>query len=177
MEYLLGLTALLLILSFLLKCSFLPRLWVAVFSVLMGTAVLLAIPWITRQSQAGFEAWVSSPNLMLDAAVCIVLEVVLMTVFCFSRPSGRLRRLAFYPGLPAIPAACAVWGRVLFSYPGLNFTRFAWIAALATVAIAYAACRLIRRLVPEEDLRLESLFIVNMFLLLMTVAATGAITF
>ncbi len=177
MDVLLTLVALLSLLSFLLKCSFFPRGWTAVAALALALAVRLAIPWLVRQPAGLVADWTSTPGRMLDGAVCIVLEAVLMMAFCFGRPSGRLRLLSLYPGLLVFPAACWGWDQLLFARPGIHFDRFAWIAALVTLAVAFGGSRLLARLVPDEATRLEGLFLINLFLLLLCVAATGAITF
>ena len=177
MTVLLTLVALLSLLSFLLKCSFFPRGWTAVAALALALAVRLAIPWLVRQPAGLVADWTSTPGRMLDGAVCIVLEALLMGAFCFTRPAGRWKALRFYPGLLAFPAVCWIWAQGLFSSPGLNFGRFGLVAALVTLAVAGGGGQLLRRLLPEEDLRVEGLFLVNLFLILLTVAATGAITF
>ena len=177
MDVLLTLVALLSLLSFLLKCSFFPRGWTAVAALALALAVRLAIPWLVRQPAGLVADWTSTPGRMLDGAVCIVLEAVLMMAFCFGRPSGRLRLLSLYPGLLAFPASCWGWDQLLFARPGIHFDRFAWIAALVTLAVAFGGSWLLARLVPDEATRLEGLFLINLFLLLLCVAATGAITF
>jgi len=177
MEILVALIALLLALSFLLKGAFLPRWGVVTAGLLMAVGVRLVIPWLAGQPASTVNGWITAPDRMLDAAVCIVLEVVLMTAFCFTRPTGRFRFLRWYPGLLAFPAVCWAWSQLLFSRPGINFSCFAALAALCTLAVALVGPWLLRRLLPDEESRLEGLFLVNLFLLLLTVAATGAITF
>ncbi len=203
MEILITLIALLLILSFLIKGSFLPRWGVVAVSLLLAVAVRLVIPWLAGQPAATVNGWISAPDRMLDGAVCVVLEVVLMMTFCFAWParssvsltpllwfSSRslknargsenhplLRSLLYYPGVLAFPAVCWAWSQLLFSRPGIDFTRFAWLAAFCTLFVALGGSWVVRRFLPEEDVRLEGLFLVNLFLLLLTVAATGAITF
>lgn len=177
MEILFPLIAVLVLLSFLFKGSFLPRWETAAVSLALAVFVWLAIPWLTRQTAGTIEQWTSDPSRVLDGAVCLVLEVAVMILFCFTAPTGRLRFLRFIPGLLAFPAIVWGWSLVLFSLPGLDFGRLAWVAALATLAVALGGTALIRRLVPDEPSRLEGLFLVNLFLLLLTIAATGAITF
>lgn len=174
MEILIALIALLLVLSFLLKCSFLPRWGRVAAAVLLAVFVRLVIPWLANQPATTVNGWITAPDRMLDGAVCIVLEVVLMTAFCFSWCTRIMR---WYPGLLAFPAVCWAWSQVLFARPGMDFTRFAWVAALVTLVVALGGPWLLRRLLPEEEIRLEGLFLVNLFLLLLTIAATGAITF
>ncbi len=177
MEILFPLIAVLVLLSFLFKGSFLPRWETAAVSLALAVFVWLAIPWLTRQTAGTIEPWTSDPSRVLDGAVCLVLEVAVMILFCFTAPTGRLRFLRFIPGLLAFPAVVWGWSLVLFSRPGLDFGRLAWVAALVTLAVALGGTALIRRLVPDEPSRLEGLFLVNLFLLLLTIAATGAITF
>jgi Ca2+/Na+ antiporter len=177
MEILFPLIAVLVLLGFLFKGSFLPRWEAADVSLALAVFVWLAIPWLTRQTACTIEQWTSDPSRVLDGAVCLVLEVAVMILFCFTAPTGRLRFLRFIPGLLAFPAVVWVWSQVLFSRPGLDFGRLAWVAALATLAVALGGTALIRRLVPDEPSRLEGLFLINLFLLLLTIAATGAITF
>ena len=145
MDLLLALIALLTLLSFLLKSSFLPRPGAVVAALGLALAVGLAIPWLTRQSAATVVSWTSAPDRMLDAAV--------------------------------FPACCWAWAQLLCSRPGLDFGRLAWIAALVTGIVAFAGIGLLRKFIPEEETRLEGLFLINLFLLLLTIAATGAITF
>ncbi|MBR1538379.1 MAG: hypothetical protein IJ636_02615 [Bacteroidales bacterium] len=177
MNSLIAVIALLLLLSFLLKASFLPRIWALASALLMGVVVWLAIPWLTRQSPNDVASWTAEPERLQDIAVCIVLEALLMGTFCFTRPAGRWKALRFYPGLLAFPAVCWIWAQGLFSSPGLDFGRFGLVAALVTLAVAGGGGQLLRRLLPDEELRVEGLFLVNLFLILLTVAATGAITF
>lgn len=177
METLFTLITLLLVLSFVFKGTFLPHWGRVSACVLLALFVRLAIPWLASQPAAAVNSWFTAPDKLLDAAVCIVLEVALMWAFCFSRPAGRFRLLRGYPGLPAFPAVCQAWSLVLFSRPGIDFTRFAWTASFATLAVALGASWMLRKLLPEEEVRLEGLFLINLFLLLATVAVTGAITF
>ncbi len=177
MEILFPLIAVLALLSFLFKGSFFPRWEAAAVSLILAVVVWLAIPWLTRQTAGTIEQWTSDPSRVLDGAVCLVLEVAVMILFCFTAPTGRLRFLRFIPGLLAFPAVIWGWSLVLFFLPGLDFGRLAWVAALVTLAVALGGTALIRRLVPDEPSRLEGLFLINLFLLLLTIAATGAITF
>ena len=177
MKTLLTLIAMLSLLSFLLKGSFHPRWGVALAAFALALVAGLSVPWLIRQSPAAFTAWTSSPRHLLDGAVCVVLEVLIMAAFCFSRVAGCWRILRFYPGLLAFPAVVWTWAQVLYARPGVNFSLLAWLAAAFTLAVAWGGPVLLRRLLPDESSRLEALFLINLFLLLLTVAATGAITF
>lgn len=177
MTVLFSLIALLSLLSFLLKTSFFPRGGTATASFVLAFCVFTLIPWLTRQPADMLADWVSSPGRVRDGTVCIVLEALLMTAFCFARPSGRLPWLKYYPGLLAIPFTCLGWAQFLFSHPGLDFGRFAWTAALITLSAAFCFSRLLYRLVPEQEPRLEGLFLINLFLLLLAIVATGAINY
>ena len=177
MTIILTLTALLTILSFCLKCSFYSWKGALAAAVALGIAVYFALGWLTRQSAGAIAAWTTDGGKMLDAAVCIVLEAVIMTGFCFSRPAGKLRWLLPYPGVLAAASASLLWIQLPLSRPGLDFGSFTLWSAAASAAAAFLLPWLTRLLLPDEESRLESLFIINVFLILSTVAATGAITF
>lgn len=177
MEILTALIALLLVLSFLLKSSFLPRWGVVAACLLMAATVRCVIPALAGLPASTVNGWITAPDRMLDGAVLLVWEVAWMIAFCFARPGGRFRFLQVYPGLLAFPAVCWAWSQLLYSRPGIDFTRFAWIAALVTLIATLGGSWALRRFLPEEDIRLEGLFLVNFFLLLLAIAATGAITF
>ena len=95
MEILFPLIAVLVLLSFLFKGSFLPRWEAAAVSLALAVFVWLAIPWLTRQTAGTIEQWTSDPSRVLDGAVCLVLEVAVMILFCFTAPAGRFRFLRF----------------------------------------------------------------------------------
>ncbi len=177
MEILFALITVLLLLSFLLKSTFLPRWGVGVAALLMALTVRLVIPFLASQPAETVNGWIFSPDRVLDIAVCIVLEALLMMAFCFSRTLSRFRFLRWYPGLLAFPAVCWAWGQLLYSSAGIHFTRFAIWAALGTLVVILGGSWGLRRLLPEEDIRLEGLFLIQLFLLLLTIAATGVITF
>ena len=177
MKTLLTLIALMSLLSFLLKGSFHSRWGVALAAFALTLAAGLSVPWLIRQSPAAFTAWTSSPEHLFDGAVCVVLEVLVMGVFCFGRVAKRWHFLRLYPGLLAFPTVIWLWAQALYARPGVNFSLFAWLAAGVTLAAAWGGPMLLRCLLPDESSRLEALFLINLFLLLLAVAATGAITF
>ena len=177
MEILLVMAAVLSLLGFILKSSFYPRWGAFAASLILAAFIMAAVPWLTRQSSSSFSTWSLNPDLILNGAVCIVVEVIIMTAFCYGRTAGRLRLLYYYPGLLAFPAAAWLLSQLLFSRPGIDFKRFAWIAAVSVMILSLGGGRLAKRFIPEEDVRLESLFLIEMFLLLLAIAAAGAITF
>ena len=176
MELLVLLIVLLLLLGQWLKCSFLSRRESAASALATACFVRMGIPWLTTRSAAGISAWLTGAAGMGDWTLLVVGEAALAAVFCFSRPSQRLKPLRLYPVLLAAPALCLLWAQWLFSRPGINFTRFARWAALLSALWVYGGSRLVRRLLPEESARLEALFLTAFFLVLLTVAAAGALT-
>ena len=108
------------------------------------------------------------------AALALALAVRLAIPWLVRQPAGLVADWTSTPGRMLDGAVCI---QLLFARPGIHFDRFAWIAALVTLAVAFGGSRLLARLVSEEATRLEGLFLINLFLLLLCVAATGAITF
>lgn len=184
MEYVIHLLALFITLSFLLKVGFYPRrgIWAAA----AGCALFagLVTPWVTEQSKSAVAAFLASRPQMFDLSVCVTLEASAMVAFCFDCfPEMRTRNTAFrqavtlflklYPGLLIGGVIGYALALLLFTFPGLNFGTLPWIAAAVTFLTVCAGSRLLRYAIGDKPLRLEVLFIANIFMVLLSIIATG----
>lgn len=176
MEILFALITLSLLLGFFLKISFYTRRGVAAVALAAGCLVRLALPWLMTLSGSEVESWLAGAAGMGEWSVVVVVGALLSAAFCFTHPSGRFRPLFYYPGLSALLAICLAWAQLPFGRPGIDFARFTYLATAVTPLLIYGGGRLMRRLLPGEDERLEGLFITDILLILLTVAATGALT-
>ena len=84
------------------------------------------------------------------------------------RPSSRRGQLlalalAAYPGLLLFPVLFYLQSTLLFALPGVSFSLLAFLLALASALAVYGLGRALRWLVPEEELRLEVFFLVQLF--------------
>ncbi|WP_455601086.1 hypothetical protein [Bacteroides rodentium] len=184
MEYVIHLLALFIALNFLLKVGFYPR-W-GMWTVAAGCAFFawLVTPWMTEQSKTVMASFFASRPQMLNLSVCVTLEAAVMITFCFDCfAEMRTRNTAFkqaitlflklYPGILIGGVICYVLALLLFTFPGIDFGNLSWIAAGVTFLTVCAGSLLLRHAIGDKPLRLEVLFIVNIFIVILSIIATG----
>ncbi|MCS2442048.1 hypothetical protein NXX09_16625 [Bacteroides uniformis] len=117
-------------------------------------------------------------------SVCVTLEAAVMITFCFDCfAEMRTRNTAFkqavtlflklYPGILIGGVICYVLALLLFTFPGIDFGSLSWIAAGVTFFAVCAGSLLLRHAIGDKPLRLEVLFIVNIFIVILSIIATG----
>lgn len=183
MEYVIHLLALFIALNFLLKVGFYPR-W-GMWTVAAGCAFCVAGDSMddgTVQDRGGI--FFASRPQMLNLSVCVTLEAAVMITFCFDCfAEMRTRNTAFkqavtlflklYPGILIGGVICYVLALLLFTFPGIDFGSLSWIAAGVTFFAVCAGSLLLRHAIGDKPLRLEVLFIVNIFIVILSIIATG----
>ena len=180
MNYIIPVLILFILLNTALKISF-WRWWKAlVFAAVAGGFVLLAGPYAADQSKTELASWMQNTDIMQNVAVLITLESVLFFGFAFLRlrtvfgaPVKRyaMHLLNAYPGLLLYPALFYLLANLFFALPGIGFDGVARTLAISVFVGLPLLSWALSKLVPEEELRLEILFIVNLF-----VCITGLIT-
>lgn len=173
----------LLLASLLLKMTFFSSR--AVAAVVVCTALVTGFSWplaITR-SRMQIADWLSNPDLMADTAVLLFVEVALQIAFCIrhafpERQDGnRISRwlylgLKSFPGLLYLVVFFSIQVQLIFMLPGVSFPLVSWSLAAAVSVFIVLGIWAMRRLVPEEELRLELLFLANAVIAALGVIAT-----
>ncbi len=170
-------------LSFLLKLS--DQGWTgrAVSCAVAALFVILACDTASTQSKTQISDWLGRPDLMLDTSVWLTVDVVFQICYCIlgakalGESLSRKERVAlavcrYVPGILIFPVLFATLTALLFAFTGVEFGTVAWglaVAVLVTVPLLAAG---IRRLVPESDIRLEMLFMVNVIIAALGIVAT-----
>lgn len=184
MEYIVYLLVLFVSGSFLLKVSFYP-LWGKVAVAVAGALFMgLVTPWITELPPTWMTRFITYRPQLLDLSVCITLEAAIMIGFCFSRVAASFRTeslfarsgrflLLCYPGLLVGGSGCFLLSKILYSVPGINFQTLPWMASGAALLVVGCGAEGGKRLMPGQSLRLELLFVVNLFVLILTIILTG----
>ncbi|MBD5323544.1 MAG: hypothetical protein HDS02_01725 [Bacteroides sp.] len=170
--------------GFLLKLACARPLVMVAVGVVCALFVGLAWPWAADRSRAQIADWLSRPDLMRDTSVLLCLDVAVSMAYCIMAASLRsgskvkkstlaaYRLLRLYPGLTVFMVLFFLLVAAIFSFPGCEFSTVAWILA-AVVAVAVPALSLgMRWLVPEKELRLEIMFLLNMFIAMLAVVTT-----
>lgn len=184
MEYIIYLLALFITGGFLLKASFYP-LWGKVAVAVVGALFMgLITPWITELPPTWTTRFFTLRPSLLNLSVCITLESAIMIGFCFSRVATSHREetlfahvgrvlLFCYPGVLMGGVGCFLLSKMLYAVPGINFQTLPWIAAGIALLVIGSGSEGVKRLFPEQSLRLELLFLVNLFILILTIILTG----
>ncbi|HPX59810.1 MAG TPA: hypothetical protein PLL02_05200 [Bacteroidales bacterium] len=181
MEYIISVLILFILLNVLLKLSFWRWWQVALFSALLGLFVLLVTTYAAEQSKAEITAWLSTPAIMQNVAVLITLETVVFVGFAFMRLRQTLGTkvkkylmlpLNVYPGLLLLPVLYFVLAQLFYALPGVSFNTISYGLAIAVFILFPLLSWGFTKLLPEEDLRLEILFIVNLIVCMIGLITT-----
>ncbi len=170
--------------SLLLKLTYLPIWGRLLICALLACFVGASWTFAVNQSKTQIASWIQNPELMLDMAVLLTIDAFLQITFCVTSAerivgekmskSGKITRgiTLWIPGILIFPVLLAVLVEVIFSFPGIDFKAIAWSLAGATLLIGVAMPWLIKWVLPENDLRLELIFMVNAMICLLGVIAT-----
>ncbi len=184
MEYVIHILAVFITISFLLKAGFYSHWGIWTAAICSALFVWFITPWMTEQSKTTMAAFFASRSKMLNLSVYVTLEAAVMIAFCFDCFAAVRTRNTFfkqvmtfvlklYPGLLIAGVLCYALALLLFSFPGIDFGSLSWIAAIATLLTVYGGARLLYHIIGEESVRLEVLFIVNIFIVILSIIATG----
>lgn len=170
--------------NYLLKQSY-RKLYSVIFSAVVCSA-FVGFMWryAIEQSKSQISIWLSDSALMLDIAVILTLEVVIQMSFCvlsaYIQTAGKIklvtlwtyRFLRWFPGVLIFPTLFSMLVSVLFALPGVSFTLISWSLAAAVLVIIPLGSIFLRWLLPEKEIRLELLFLINALIAILGVIAT-----
>ena len=177
MQLLFTLIAILLIFSFVLKAALIPRKsWVALVA-FAALALWFAFPWLTSLPRSTVTGVFSDSKILADVSAAVVTEAILMILFCFLRAGERAAWTLWIPEILAIPSLCLLSVLTLYALPGVDFTLFRIGVTITAIIVTAGGILLIKAISRRNSEPLEALFLVNLFILLLTVAAAGAFTF
>lgn len=141
-------------------------------------------PVAIDQSMTQISDWLADSALMLDIAVVLTAEVALNIAFCLLAVhvsnSGPLkprtvrlyRLLRWFPGILIYPVLFSLLVSAVFAMPGVSFPLVSWgLAAIVAIVIPTGTFAL-KKLLPEKDIRLEVLFLLNAFIAVLGIVAT-----
>lgn len=170
--------------NFLLKQTFWEMKAVIFMTVSLALFAGLMWPYAIEQSGAQLAAWLGDRNLMLDTAIALTLEVSLQMAFCLLsvhvanvNPVKRQTKLVYrflywFPGILIFPVVFFGLTRLIFFLPGMSFSVVAWgWAGLLLVAVPVGRA-VVKYLLPEQELRLELLFMIHAWVAVLGIIAT-----
>ena len=170
--------------GFLLKQTFLSWKWTLGVALVAALGVGFSWPLAIEQSKTQIADWLSNPALMADTAVLLTIEVALQMAFCVVeatygaqidlpwRKKLLLNALRCFSGLLFFVVLFSLLVTLIFAMPGVSFPLMAWSLASAVLLLVPAFVWLLRWLLPETDLRLELLFLLNALMAVLGIVAT-----
>ena len=162
MEHIIHLLIGFIVLSFLLKTGFYPR-WGIWLSALVYTVFLICIgPWATEQSPTEINSLLASAPHILTLSVYVTLEASIMITFCFNCFADTSKQRTLFLLI-----------QLFFAFPGVSFGLITGISSVAVFILISGLSLLLKNIVGERKLRLEILFITNLFIVLLSVVSTG----
>lgn len=157
---------------------------VGAISLLCALFVAFAWPWAIEQSKSQIQDWLNNPQLMLDTAVVLFIEVVIQMAYCLMAVhlmnTGKVRRrtlfiyklLRWFPGLLIFPVLFHIETQCMFWLTGMEFSTVAYGLAAIVFVVILLFTWAIRWLIPEKELRLEIFFLSNALIAILGIIAT-----
>lgn len=165
-----------------LKLGFLPQKYILGIGGAYAIFTWLVTPWVTELPGSWLTEFLAVRDNALNLSVCVTLEATILIAFCFeSAGEGKqslFRRiadkvLAYYPGLLLAGVIPYALQQLLLHLPGVDFTWMQWGASLAVLVLIGAGTWLLKVLAGKPSQRLELLFILNLFIVILSVIITG----
>lgn len=183
MDYLFLALLLFILLNVVLKFSF-QKWWEAlVYAVFLGLFLWLTWEPAANQSKTQWLTWLHTSEVLQDVSVLVTLETLIIFGFAFVRLQSFLgikmkawirKPLYYYPPLLAFPALFYLLTQLFFNLTGVDFAKITyWTIVVVVIFVPLLAWGL-KKLLPEDDLRLEILFITNLFVCLIGLIATAS---
>ena len=183
MEIVVMIIMLLLVVSFLLRMTLNGRITAAVWCAAVALFVVLTRDAATAQSKSTIAEWLSQPELMLDTAVWITVDVAFQIGYCLLAAKlvgGSLdktdrwlfRVCRLLPGVLIFLVLFALHTEMVFALTGVDFTFIAWSVAGGIMLLFPLLAAALNRLIPEAEIRLELLFMVNLLVAALGIIAT-----
>lgn len=170
--------------NYLLKQTY--RKWWEVAISTLFSAVFIGLMWryAIQQSKTRISDWLSNQSLMLDMAVILSLDIISQFAFCLmtvrilsTEPLKpwqifAYKSLRWFPGVLIYPVFFSFLVMLVFAFPGVSFTLISWGFGVALLILIPFLTFLLKKSVPEKDVRIELLFMTNIILAMSGIIAT-----
>lgn len=167
-------------LSFVLKLTFMRPWQMIAETVILALATVSSTEIAISQSKIQISQWLQTPDLMLDLAVLLTLDVALQIAFCLcminepKKLNGRIvkKLLLFIPGLLIFPVTFYLLVQIIFSNAGMDFNNLSYCLGIAIIVLIPLLVYGVKYLLPENSERLELIFYINCIIGLLGIIAT-----
>lgn len=148
------------------------------------SAVFVGLMWsiAIEQSRNQIDIWLNNPALMRDTSVILMIEIALQIAFCIltvkvnalNTPIKKITYsiLYYFPGVLFFIVLFSALVFTLYSFPGESFQLVAWSFAGIVLVIMLLASWILKKILPDEDLRTELLFLTNLITIMAGIIVT-----
>lgn len=169
--------------SFLLKLTTLRRYGRIAVAAVAALFLLATYGAATGQSKTQIADWLTQPELMLDTSILLTVDVAFQLCFCvlaakeLTSPLRRAERWAlatcrYVPGILIFPVLFAALTELVFSLPGTDFALLGNASAVVVLVLTPLLAAALKLLLPEEDIRIELIFMLNLIIAALGIVAT-----
>lgn len=187
MELVIQILILFIILNSILKLSF-WKLWqAALFGIGCGVFIIFMYPYAIEQSKTQLADYLSNTKVMQNMAVLITLESSVCFAYCFlatkrifgDKFSRWGRVLQSYVSLLIFPVLFYLLTQAIFSMPGTEFSTIGYGFSVCVAMLLPLLGHLFKKILPENDFRLEIHFLVSLFVCILGLITTvnGHVTY
>lgn len=192
MEVVVQILMLIVLLSTLLKLSFVRWGYVVGYALCLALFLALSYEASSLQTKTGIAQYLTVRELREHTAIFVTIESVLFLAFAFGRlglEQGGTRAigytsiarllhrlgqsfLTYFCGFLIVPVLFYIQTSLIFYLPGVDFALVSYSLAGLVAVLLPALSYLCRRLIPEEGLRLELLFIISALVFVLGIITT-----
>lgn len=192
MEVVVQILMLIVLLSTLLKLSLVRWGYVLGYALCLALFLALSYEASSLQTKAGIAQYLTERELREHTAIFVTIESVLFLAFSFGRlgleqratqtigntPLSRWwyrlaqNSLTYFCGFLIAPVLFYVQTSLMFALPGMDFALVSYTLAGAVAVLLPALSYMCRRLIPEQELRLELLFIISALVFVLGIITT-----
>ncbi|MDR2121938.1 MAG: hypothetical protein LBP34_02320 [Flavobacteriaceae bacterium] len=163
-----------------IKLSFWKWWHTGIFGIICGIFVFLTYPYATQQSKTQITDFLTNEGIMQDTAVLVTVESAICFAFGFAallelfgkKKKKWIRLLFWYPGLLLFLVLFYGLTQTMFYFTGTDFSVIAYTFALISVIMFPLLSYLVKKLVPETELRLEIHFLVSLIVCVLGLMTT-----
>lgn len=187
MEVIIQILILFIIVNTALKLSFWKWWESLIFAAIAAVFILLAQQYAIGQSKLQLQYYLNDKQTLQNMAVLITAESAISFAFCvaslrnmFGKKKKRwVKVLYWYPSLLLFPVLYYLLTQTIFSLPGSSFSTISYFFAGILFVVFPALSYGLKRLIPEDELRLEVYFLVSLFVAILGLLTTvdGNVTY
>lgn len=169
--------------SFILKLTFHRPAGALILVIAAASVIIFTYDEAASQSKSQIADWLQNPAMMLDTSVWLTIDVAFQLCFCsicakkyfggLSKKESIVYRIClWFPGLLIFPVLFAALTQLIFAMPGTDFALIGWFSAGVLLVATPIIVLNIKRILPETDIRVELLFIINLLIAALGIVAT-----